>query len=562
VTDAEWQGAPLNRVAWTIVGFALVSTGVNNWGAWSTWSGFAIVSPTLTLVGVLAMAAAWIVPDARMRPLEVAVFVVSLLAVVAVNTPLLAASAHFTTDAAAFNQRAAVLSVHGIDPYRVAFHGTGIQLDPPADYWTYTLNGGHVDHLSYPAGSFLFVVPFLVLGLRHLTTDWVDLLAWLASAVMLFRFSPRPVRWLAPLLVLATMFTPLFTFGDTDALFVPFLILAAWHRERFVDPSAARAMRWLGPIALGVACAIKQTPWFTVPFFALGITFVAREAGLRVAPVLVRYGALVLAPFALLNLPFVVWSPRAWLHGVLLPLRAPLVPDGQGLVSLVTHGVLHTLHPADLQYVGVALVLALLVAYARWPHRLERTWLFLLPVALFVPSRSLSTYLVDFVPAAVAGALGGTRPTPRALLGRRPAVAALGLASAAAAVLAVLAFVAPTLSVRLDRVSASDHAQFLGSATVTLTNHGDAPLDAHLMAVVGSGHPVGFWSPRGGRAVVPAHATVTVTFVPPRYLQAPRRGETWLLEVMSATPVAFASTPAMTWRRGPRTHNGSTGAVR
>ncbi|HQU25974.1 MAG TPA: hypothetical protein PLS29_02970 [Acidimicrobiales bacterium] len=550
--DPSESATTATRVAWTVVGFALLSTGVNNWGAWSTWPGFAVVSPCLTLAGAVVMALAWTAPARRWATFESVVFVASLVAVVAVNAPLLAASAHFSTDAAAFNQRAAVLALHGVDPYRVAFHGTGVQLDPAADYWTYTLNGGHVDHLSYPAGSFLFVVPFVALGLTHLTTDWVDLAAWLVSAVALYLLSPRRVRWLAPLLVLATMFTPLFTFGDTDALYVPFLILAAWHRERFVDETAPRIVRWLAPLALGVACAIKQTPWFTVPFFTMGVGYAAAGARRRVGPVVARYLGLVAAPFVVLNLPYALWDPRAWLRGVLLPLRAPLVPDGQGLVSLVTHGVVHVLHPGDLQLAGAVLVALLVVAYLGWPDRLERAWLFVLPLVLFVPSRSLSTYLVDFTPAAMAGVLSGAAAPVGPRLPGRVARPVLALGAFAAAALVVVAFTASPLGVRVDRVVATDHAQFLGPVTLTLANAGATPLHVHVIAEVGSGHPVGFWRPRTGGGVVPAHSVERFTFVPPRFLLAPRRGESWLMEVMSASPALVVTTPTLAWRRGPR----------
>ena len=52
---------------------------------------------------------------------------------------------------------------------------------------------------------------------------------------------------------------------------------------------------------------------------------------------------------------------------------------------------------------GLVLV-ALLVAFALWEPRLRRAWLFLVPLALFVPDRSLANYLVDFVPAALVAA--------------------------------------------------------------------------------------------------------------------------------------------------------------
>ena len=71
---------------------------------------------------------------------------------------------------------------------------------------------------------------------------------------------------------------------------------------------------------------------------------------------------------------------------------------------------------------GLALV-ALVVAFALWEPRLRRAWLFLVPLALFLPDRSLANYLTDFVPAALVAA-ASVRPlhaaTPGAGLGRPP----------------------------------------------------------------------------------------------------------------------------------------------
>ena len=544
------------RVVWTFVWFSVVVAGTNAFGQWSEWSGFALIAPTITLVGVVGVVTTWLVPLGRWRRFEHASFAVVVATVLAVTGPNIATRHYFNTDAAAFNQRAAQLLVNAIDPYRATFRAGHLLLRGAGAFWTYTLNGGHVDQLSYPALSFLLQAPLQLVGLEHLTTDWVDLAAWIFAAVLLYLVSPTNARWLAPLLLVASFFTYSFAFGGTDALFVPFMMLAAWRWERFLDDGAARAARWLGPLSLGVACSIKQTPWFCVPFFLVLIASEAHARGLRVTGPLIRYAAAVAAPFVVLNAPFFLWSPTAWLHGILLPLNQPLIPDGQGLVSLATHGLLHSVHPFDLQLAAAAVFFALLLALALWYPQWKRTWLFAVPFILFVPSRSLSSYLVDFVPAAFVLALTSA-PAParwRRPVTRRVSFSAVGLALAMAIGLATAAFTAPALSVTLVARQRIGHNAYMGTVTLTFVNHTNSPLTPHVMAVVGSGHPVGFWRPLGASAplVIAADASRTVTMQPPRFMRAPLYGEEWMMEVVTPAPAALVTSRVYSWPSGPR----------
>ena len=54
---------------------------------------------------------------------------------------------------------------------------------------------------------------------------------------------------------------------------------------------------WVGPFALGLACSIKQTPWFFVPLLTVGIYIETRRAGRSPCPVVARYLAMVAAVF-------------------------------------------------------------------------------------------------------------------------------------------------------------------------------------------------------------------------------------------------------------------------
>ena len=139
----------------------------------------------------------------------------------------------YTTDSAAFDHVAARALLHGSDPYAISMSPAAHLLKVPALFWTYTVNGGHVSQFSYPAGSFLFDVPAMALGLHHAVVDWMDLLAWLVSGVLLFALLPASLRWLSALVVLTPALLGSFSSGETDAMFVPFLILAVWRWDRF-----------------------------------------------------------------------------------------------------------------------------------------------------------------------------------------------------------------------------------------------------------------------------------------------------------------------------------------
>ena len=108
-------------------------------------------------------------------------------------------------------------------------------------------------------GSFLLQVPALALGFHHQIVDWMDLFAWIVTGVLIFALLPGALRWVGGLLLLTPILSDIFGSGGTDAIFLPFLVLAVWRWDRFGRGEGAWAVRWMGPVALGLACAIKQT---------------------------------------------------------------------------------------------------------------------------------------------------------------------------------------------------------------------------------------------------------------------------------------------------------------
>ena len=63
--------------------------------------------------------------------------------------------------------------------------------------------------------------------------------------------------------------------GVTDFLFVPLLIGAAAGWDRFAWTRGPAA--WRGPVLMGLAMAVKQTPWLIVPFVVAGIVLESRR---------------------------------------------------------------------------------------------------------------------------------------------------------------------------------------------------------------------------------------------------------------------------------------------
>ena len=570
--------AVVQKVAWTLVWLTVASGGAAFGGAWSDGPWAVLLAPVLVVVGLAGAAAMWTVRRPLSAILQGSGLAAALVAAAVTQGTGIHVRHYVSTDSAAFNHVAARLLLEGRNPYTSSMAAAARLLHPTSAFWTYRVDGGHALGVSYPAGSFLLEAPLQAIGFTHMTTDWLDLAAWLAAAVLLFVLLPGTLRWLAPMLLLTGTFLGPFANGGTDALFLPFLVVAAWRWDRFPGRAAGRLPAWIGPACLGVACSIKQTPWFCVPFFVLGVGLVAARrvpadgsrtrlrTGTAVAG---RYLAVVAAAFLLVDLPFIVWSPGAWLDGVLLPMIDPLVPDGQGVVALAVHGLTGGVVPGWLSVAGALAVAALLVALATWPARLLRSWLFFLPLVLALPGRSMTNYLVDLAPAALVAAVtvapwsGCTPPAAAGAVRRTRRIGAVtvgALVVAAGAAVATGLTSAP-LTVAVGQVSAtgdprSEDPMRWRQLTVTVTNRAGAPVTPRFMVAVGGGHPAGFWRADAVRGAdpVPAGGTTVFALVPAVPTWTPTHGQAWTVQAYTTGPAALSTAPLQRWALGKPLH--------
>ena len=279
--DPGERSDTLERCAWSLVWLGALVGGLDLWSSWSSWPPVSYLAPLMVLVAVAGLAGCWLVGDPRSPLLQLSALATSLVATLGHEGIGIHVRQYYSTDSGAFNQVAARLLAHGSNPYTSTMASAARLLQMPSAFWTYTAAGGHVTEVSYPAGSFLLEVPAFLLGFHHQVVDWTDLFAWLLTGALIFVLLPSSLRWIGPLLVAVPIYADVFSSGGTDAAFLPFLVLAVWRWDRFGLGRSAGLARWVGPIALGLACSIKQTPWFCVPFVAIGLYLEARASGRR-----------------------------------------------------------------------------------------------------------------------------------------------------------------------------------------------------------------------------------------------------------------------------------------
>jgi uncharacterized membrane protein len=161
--------------------------------------------------------------------------------------------------------------------------------------------------------------------------------------------------------------------------------------------------RLLAAAVFGVACAMKQQPWAIGVPLAIWVWHESETPRVFVQRA-TTYIGVGLTTFTLLNLPWLLADPGAWLASVLVPVSssdaAPLVSRGVGLAILnhaVDGAIVSRATFETLIYATVAVGAA---TYWRYFERLRwAAWLFPAVVFLFTP-RSLPSYFHWFVPVA------------------------------------------------------------------------------------------------------------------------------------------------------------------
>ena len=325
-----WTGRTLRTLAAVfLVTWSFRLAGYLTFGTW-----VAVPVVLMGLAGLLALVVAWLpggtLASRRQRQIDLAVLAAVIIALGIWCYFQIYIAPDYGTDEVAFDQYAAQLALHGINPYLHSMAAAFPLFHVSPNGYTFLLNGQPVTKLSYPALAFEQYLPLLAMGVTTQAAVWTDVAAWALGAVVLYVVLPRKLAPLAAVVVSLDVFTGYAVGGVTDFLFIPLLIGAAAGWDRFAWTRGPAA--WRGPVLMGLAMAVKQTPWLIVPFVVAGIVLESRRLrgwtqGLRDG---LRYLGIAAVAFLVPNLPYLLNAPGAWLSGILTPVTAADRPGGPG----------------------------------------------------------------------------------------------------------------------------------------------------------------------------------------------------------------------------------------
>jgi hypothetical protein len=307
--------------------------------------------------------------------------------------------------------------------------------------------------------------------------------------------------------------------GVTDALFVPLLVGAVYRWDRFGTERGWRA--WRGPVLLGLAMAVKQTPWLVLPFLAGGIAIESwgRGSWRSSARTTGRYVAIALGAFLVPNLLFIAMNPHAWITGILTPIAGNAVPAGQGLIGL---SLFLGIGGGSLTAYTVALVITFFALWGLYLaiYPLLKGWAVLCPaIVLFFSARSFGSYLVTLVPAAVVAACSVSRIADRALWRYWRSVASTGVAATLAAVVAIFAY-GPPLGLVITNVRTTGQLATVVNLHVRATNRSSEPI-APSFSVESGGTISAFWIASGPKQLAPGASGEYELLAPNFFAQPP-----------------------------------------
>ena len=310
----------------------------------------------------------------------------------------------YSNDGTSLDTNAAILLVQGHNPYTDSNIINVVREFPVEAYWTTPLRVGQFANrleypsaaefrsvldtdlkagftpefeskVSYPALSFLSLVPFIWLNITNVIVFY--LLCYIVLVAIAWKIARPELRpWILLLSLANVSMLVSVSSGDLDIFNILLVVLAWLLRER----------GWWSALFLGLALSSKQLSWFFVPFYAIMIW---RQYNFMEA---VRRLTITGVVALLINLPFILWNPHAWIAGVMAPMADPMFPMGVGLISLSTSSLLPIFSPLVYDVLELGAMLIVLLWYWRICKERPEAAMVLAIIPLFFAWRSLSSY--------------------------------------------------------------------------------------------------------------------------------------------------------------------------
>jgi uncharacterized membrane protein len=421
----------------------------------------------------------------------------------------------FSTDEGAFVQYGTQLLLRGSNPFTHSM-APGLQLYGPLPVPTALANGSISTVYDYPALPLFLTVPFYWLTNGVESVSVAAVFFQCAAAAVLFVMLPERLRALAVIVVFELPL--LFGFemgGSFYTMLLPFALIAIWRWTDIGEYGYLSGGDLARAVCLGLACAVEQIVWLMALFLIVGIWRAEsrRLGNIGSAGLAARFAFVTLATFGAVNLPFIAWGASAWWHGVITPFVQHAIPFGQGLVDLT---LLLRAGGGNLSWYSdatLALLVALLVAYAAWFRGLWRAGVILAALVFFVSTRPLDGYWLEIAPLWTAAvAVPGPVPDPLPLVSSLKRLASLRVVLTTALFAPSLAFLGLALSataplqLRIESVQVVSAQQGVWSVSVRVTNRTGNPIRPHFADNSG-GQLSAYWDVDSGPAVLPGGQT-------------------------------------------------------
>jgi hypothetical protein len=357
--------------------------------------------------------------------------------------------------------------------------------------------------------------------------------------VILFAVLPRRLAPLAAVVASMDVYIGYAVGGVTDFLFVPLLVGAAVRWDQFGSTRGPAA--WRGPVLMGLAMAVKQTPWLVAPFVVAGIMAEAGDWHRALRDGL-RYAGIALAAFLAPNLPYLLSGPGAWLHGILMPISSQSVPAGQGLISL---SLSLAVGGGSLRAYTIAAVIVLVVLFGCYlaTYPVLKPAAFLLPsIVLFFATRSFGSYLVMLIPAMIAAAATTRRPSPPVCWRYWKWAVLSGVTASAVAVTAALTAASP-VTMSIQSVQTTGQLATIDQVNLAVTNDTGASVRPAFTVEDGT-TMTAFWRRQSGPAALGPHQRAIYTIVAPSYFAMPSISDGFQILAFSQGPPSVSRTSA------------------
>ncbi len=346
----------------------------------------------ITATAILAYTST-LISGKQLSRLDIFLGVGTVIAGVAWVIGLIYTSPGYGTDEAAFVQGAAQVLFGGHNPYTANLGKYLTEFDVSPFAHTYTLNGATITRLGYPSLSFLTEYILLLFGISRQDPILVTTVSLVVASLFAFFSLPKNYR---PLLLILIGTSAYFSNAAAGLIYDEMLMFLtpSFYFWEYFHQRESSFKKYISPVFFGLACAVVQDAWFFVPFLIIAVYKEASYRNKKPIKQIFLYFAVSLIPFLIVNSPFIIWNPVAWIKGSIGPLLQPLVPLGQGAIGMTIY---MGLGGGNLKYytyaaifVGLLIACALIINYSKYKLLIP-----IVPgVMLFLSTRSLNEYIL------------------------------------------------------------------------------------------------------------------------------------------------------------------------